>query len=191
MHLLSFYNSVTFHPVGKSVIPGSLRYVYTLTGKKEDLFPESDCMFSNCALRSLKEGNSPFTHCPAEPRGISIWDMVNGQKIFIDCEKYIFSFTVSDDGSLIAFSNPEVDHYGTITVFDSKRQSRLYVILPNPLGFFVCELLRFTSDNNTPVPVCGFLHKKCADEDSCYFFIPAVNTFHLYNSHIINFSLLF
>ena len=119
MHLLSFYNSVTFHPVGKSVIPGSLRYVYTLTGEKEDLFPESDCTFSNWALRSFKEGNSPFTHCPAEPRGISIWDMVNGQKLFIDCEKYLFSFTVSDDGSLIAFSNPAVDHYGTITVFDS------------------------------------------------------------------------
>lgn len=69
MHLLSFYNSVTFHPVGKSVIPGSLRYVYTLTGKKEDLFPEGDCTFSNCALRSLKEGNSRFTHCPGRAKG--------------------------------------------------------------------------------------------------------------------------
>ena len=117
--------------------------------------------------------------------------MENGQKIFIDCEKCIFSFTVSDDGSLIAFSNPEVDHYGTITVFNSKHQSRLYVILPDPLGFFGCGVLPFTSDKNTPVPVFGFLHKKCADEDSCYFFIPAVNAFHLYNSHIINISLLF
>ena len=91
--------------------------------------------------------------------------MENGQKIFIDCEKYIFSFTVSDDGSLIAFSNPDVDHSGTITVFDSKRPSRLYLILPDCLGYFVCGLLRFTSDNNTLA--CGFLHKKCPDEDSC------------------------
>ena len=166
MHFLSFYNSVIFHPNGKSIIPGTLQYVYTLTGEKEDLFPESDCTFSNCALRSLKEGDSLFTHCPAEPKGISIWGMENGQKIFIDCEKYIFSFTVSDDGSLIAFSNLDVDHSGTITVFDSKRPSRLYVILPDPLGYFVSGLLRFTSDNNTLV--CGFLHKKCADEDENY-----------------------
>ena len=91
--------------------------------------------------------------------------MENGQKLFIDCEKYIFSFTVSDDGSLIAFSNLDVDHSGTITVFDSKRPSRLYVILPDCLGYFVCGLLRFTSDNNTLA--CGFLYKKCPDEDSC------------------------
>ena len=135
MHLLSFYNSVTFHPNGKSIIPGSLRYVYTLTGEKEDLFPESDCTFSNCALRSLKDGDSLFTHCPAEPKGISIWDMVNGQKIFIDCEKYIFSFTVSDDGSLIAFSNPEVDHYGTITVFDSNTSLVCMLYSPTPWVF--------------------------------------------------------
>ncbi|XP_073251962.1 uncharacterized protein [Porites lutea] len=165
MHFLSFYNSVIFHPNGKSIIPGTLQYVYTLTGEKEDLFPESDCTFSNCALRSLKDGDSLFTHCPAEPKGISIWDMENGQKLFIDCEKYIFSFTVSDDGSLIAFSNLDVDHSGTITVFDSKRPSRLYVILPDCLGYFVCGLLRFTSDNNTLA--CGFLHKKCPDDDSC------------------------
>ena len=133
--------------------------------------------------------------------------MENGQKIFIDCEKCIFYFTVSDDGSLIAFSNPEVDHYGTTIVFDSKHQSRLYVILPDPLGFFVCGMLRFTSNNNTPVPVCGFLHKKCADEDSSYFFdftysyvttgkpeftfITPLNASHLYNSHIINISRCF
>ena len=165
MHFLSFYNSVIFHPNGKSIIPGTLQYVYTLTGDKEDLFPESDCTFSNCALRLLKDGDSLFTHCPAEPKGISIWDMENGQKLFIDCEKYIFSFTVSDDGSLIAFSNLDVDHSGTITVFDSKRPSRLYVILPDCLGYFVCGLLRFTSDNNTLA--CGFLHKKCPDDDSC------------------------
>ena len=165
MHFLSFYNSVIFHPNGKSIIPGTLQYVYTLTGEKEDLFPESDCTFSNWALRSFKEGDSLFTHCPAEPKGISIWDMENGQKLFIDCEKYIFSFTVSDDGSLIAFSNLDVDHSGTITVFDSKRPSRLYVILPDCLGYFVCGLLRFTSDNNTLA--CGFLHKKCPDDDSC------------------------
>ena len=165
MHFLSFYNSVIFHPNGKSIIPGTLQYVYTLTGEKEDLFPESDCMFSNCALRLLKDGDSLFTHCPAEPKGISIWGMKNGQKIFIDCEKYIFSFTVSDDGSLIAFSNPDVDHSGTITVLDSKRPSRLYLILPDCLGYFVCGLLRFTSDNNTLA--CGFLYKKCPDEDSC------------------------
>ena len=158
MHFLSFYNSVIFHPNGKSIIPGTLQYVYTLTGEKEDLFPESDCTFSNWALRSFKEGDSLFTHCPAEPKGISIWGMENGQKLFIDCEKYIFSFTVSDDGSLIAFSNLDVDHSGTITVFDSKRPSRLYVILPDCLGYFVCGLLRFTSDNNTLA---------CPDDDSC------------------------
>ena len=53
---LSLYRCVVFHPHGKSVLPGTLQQVYTLSGERKDLFPKSDCTFSNCVFsRDKKE----------------------------------------------------------------------------------------------------------------------------------------
>ena len=74
-HSLSFFHSVIFHPNGKSVLPGTLRYVYTISGEIEDLFPDSDCSFSNCVIRSRFDKNLIFTICYTEPKRMNIWDM--------------------------------------------------------------------------------------------------------------------
>ena len=105
-HFLSFYHSVTFHPNGKSIIPGTLKYVYTISGDREELFPDSDCTFSYCFLRSYKDKEVIVTDCPDDPKQIIFWDMENGQKrrVMIHCDEEISSFTISGDGSRIAVS---------------------------------------------------------------------------------------
>ena len=169
-HLLSFYHSVIFHPNGRSVLPGTLRYVFTLSGEKEDLFPESDCTFSKCVVRSPVNKNVIITHCPTQPKRINFWDMENGQKLLsFDCGKDIFSFAVSDDGSLIAVS--ERDDYDTITIVNLKENSRLNIISSGERG--PCGFLRFTSDQNTLV--YGFQYSTCADEASCLYCESAYN----------------
>ena len=169
-HLLSFYHSVVFHPNGRSVLPGTLRYVFTLSGEKEDLFPESDCTFSKCVVRSPVNKNVIITHCPTQPKRINFWDMENGQKLLsFDCGKDIFSFAVSDDGSLIAVS--ERDDYDTITIVNLKENSRLNIISSGERG--PCGFLRFTSDQNTLV--YGFQYSTCADEASCLYCESAYN----------------
>ena len=157
-HFLSYYHSVTFHPNGNSIIPGTLKYVYTISGDSEELFPDSDCTFSYCFLRSYKDKEVIFTDCPDDPKQIIIWDMENGQKlnVIIDSDEKISSFTISGDGSRIAFS--EVT--GKISIF--------YLIVGFGLRFpnagkdgWVCGLTHFTSDNDTLV--CGCLLASCED----------------------------
>ena len=163
-HFLSFYHSVIFHPNGRSVLPGTLRYVYTLSGEKKDLFPESDCTFSKCVVRSQVDKNVIITLCPTQPKRIKFWDMENGRKLLsINCGKDIFSFAVSDDGSLIAVS--QRDDYHTISIFNLEENSRLNIISSGERGF--CGFLRFTSDRNTLV--YGFQYSTCADEVSCLY----------------------
>ena len=169
-HFLSFYHSVIFHPNGRSVLPGTLRYVFTLSGEKEDLFPESDCTFSKCVVRSPVHKNVIITHCQTQPKRINFWDMENGQKLLsFDCGEDIFSFAVSDDGSLIAVS--ESDDYDTITIVNLKEKSRLNIISSGEQG--PCGFLRFTSDQNTLV--YGFQYSTCADEASCLYCESAYN----------------
>ena len=157
-HFLSFYHSVTFHPNGKSIIPGTLKYVYTISGDREELFPDSDCTFSYCFLRSYKDKEVIFTDSPDDPKQIIIWDMENGQKlkVIIDSDKEILSFTISGDGSRIAISEAN----RKITIF--------YLIDEFRLRFphagkddWVCGLMHFTSDNDTLV--CGCLLASCED----------------------------
>ena len=63
---LSYYRSVTFHPNGKFVLPGTLQFGYSiLTGDKEALFPDSDCMFSNFVF--CKEKKEILTDCQNKP----------------------------------------------------------------------------------------------------------------------------
>ena len=187
-HSLSFYHSVIFHPNGKSVLPGTLRYVYTISGDREDLYPDSDCSFSNCVVRSLSDTkNIIFTTCYTEPKRINIWDLENGQLInqLIECNAEITSFAISEDGSLIAIS----DITNTITVFDVDNQSGLKLPLGKDDYQSVCGLMQFTSDNNTLV--CCFLYWQC-DEAGClleeerkprFTFITPVNNISLPDPH--------
>ena len=183
-HSLSFYHSVIFHPNGKSVLPGTLRYVYTISGDREDLYPDSDCSFSNCVVRSLSDTeNIIFTTCYTEPKRIKIWDMENGQ--LIECDAEIASFAISEDWSLIAIS----DITNTITVFDVDNQSGSKLPLGKDDYQSVCGLMQFTSDNNTLV--CCFLYWRC-DEAGClleeerkprFTFITPVNNISLPDPH--------
>ena len=156
-HFLSFYHSVTFHPNGTSVIPGTLKYVYTISGDREELFPDSDCTFSYCFLRSYKDKEVIFTDCPDDPKKIIIWDMENGQKLaVINWDEEISSFTISDDVSLIAVS----DVTGEIAIFSVINEFGLR--FPDAgKDDWVCGLMHFTSDNDTLV--CGCLLASCED----------------------------
>ena len=185
-HSLSFYRSVIFHPNGKSVLPGTLRYVYTISGEIEDFFPDSDCSFSNCVVRSPFHKNIIFTTCHTEPNRVDIWDMENGQKLkSIECDEEISSFAISEDGSLIAIS----DITRTITLIDVRNKSGLKLHLGEHVFQSVCGLMQFTSDNNTLV--CCFLYW-CCDEVDCplggerkprFTFITPVNNISLPDPH--------
>ena len=184
-HSLSFFHSVIFHPNGKSVLPGTLRYVYTISGEIEDLFPDSDCSFSNCVVRSRFDKNLIFTACYTEPKRMNIWDMENGQKLkLIECNDEISSFAVSEDGTRIAIC----DITNTITLFDEENQFRFLQLGIDDYQS-VCGLTQFTSDNNTLV--CCFLYWQC-DHAHCLFgeerkpiftFIRPVNNISLPDPH--------
>ena len=154
-HFLSFYHSVTFHPNENSIIPGTLKYVYTISGDYEELFPDSDCTFSYCFLRSYNGKEVIFTDCPCDPKKIIIWDMENGQKLeVVNWDKEISSFTISGDVSLIAIS----DVTGEIAIFSVINEFGLR--FPNDgKDDWVCGLMHFTSDNDTLI--CGCLLASC------------------------------
>ena len=184
-HFLSFYHSVIFHPNGKSVLPGTLQYVYTISGDREDLYPESDCSFSNCVY--CKDENVMLTDCPADPKRVFIWDLENGQKLgAFDFDEKISSFTISEDGSLIAI----FDVTNSFTLVDVRNRSRLKMpVTSNSVFSPVCGLMHFTSDNNALV--CGFLYWRC-DQADCplkqerkpiFTFITPINNISLPNPH--------
>ena len=155
-HSLSYYRSVTFHPNGKFVLPGTLRYGYSiLTGDKEDLFLDSDCIFSNFVF--CKEKKEILTDCQNKRDTLALWNTEDGKKvleIFGPWVVEIFSFTISEDGSVVAISYVN----GQIILFDRVNRRQLQTIhytesLEVPCG--PCGLMLFTSDKNTLV--CGFL----------------------------------
>ena len=156
-HFLSFYHSITFHPNGKSIIPGTLKHVYTISGDREELFPDSNCTFSYCFLRFYNDKEVIFTDCPDDPKQIIIWDMENGQKLeVINWDEEISSFTISGDVSLIAIS----DVTGEIAIFSVTNEFGLR--FPDAgKDDWVCGLMHFTSDNDTLV--CGCLLSSCED----------------------------
>ena len=142
---LSFYRSVVFHWSGNSVLPGTLRQVYSLNGELNDLFPDSDCTFSNCAFTGDRK--KILTDCPDERKKVFLWDMGNGKKLScINWNEEICSFAISQDGSLIAIT----DLTGIVVLFDLK-SSRSHEFSFDA----VCSLIHFTSDNDTLA--CGFL----------------------------------
>ena len=151
-HSLSYYRSVTFHPNGKFVLPGTLRYGYSiLTGDKEDLFPDSDCVFSNFVF--CKEKKEILTDCQNKPDMLALWNTEDGKKVLDIVGPWvveILSFTISEDGSVVAISYVN----GQIILFDRDRRQLQTIHFTESLEAS-CGLMHLTSDKNTLV--CGFL----------------------------------
>ena len=103
-YVLTFYNSVIFHPNGKYVIPGNLRNVYTLNGDCVELFTESECKFAHCVFP--KDKRAMLTDRFDNPKQLSLWSMEDGTELNrFTCEETISAFTISEDGSKIAFGD--------------------------------------------------------------------------------------
>ena len=151
-HSLSYYRSVTFHPNGKFVLPGTLRYGYSiLTGDKEALFPDSDCTFSNFVF--CKEKKEILTDCQNKPDRLALWNTEDGKKVLDIVGPWadeIFSFTISEDGSVVAISYVT----GEINLLDPVNPCRPPMRTIDSRSV-ACGLMHFTSDKNTLV--CGFL----------------------------------
>ena len=154
-HSLSYYRSVTFHPNAKFVLPGTLRYGYSiLTGDKEALFPDCDCTFSNFVF--CKEKKEILTDCQNKRDRLALWNTEDGKKVLDIVGPWaneIFSFTISEDGSVVAFSYLQVT--GEIFLFDRVNRCQLQTIPYTESLGVPCGLMHFTSDKNTLV--CGFL----------------------------------
>ena len=144
---LSYYRSVTFHPNGKSVLAGTLQFLYTLGGERKDLFPNSKCIFSNFVF--CKDKKEILTDCPNKPKEVALWNMVNGEKLLIiAADQEIAAFTISEDGSQLAFSHVT----GEVILLDRVNKSSQMILRTTLVD---CGLMHFTSDKNTLV--CGFL----------------------------------
>lgn len=144
---LSFYRCVVFHPNGESVLPGTLQRAYNLNGELTDLFPDSDCSFSNCAFTADKE--MIFTDFPRDGQMLILWSMENGEPLLgVRWMEEIASFAIAQNLTVIAIS----DIAGRVVLIDPQKQCSWQVLLCRDV---VCGLLHFTSDENTLV--CGFL----------------------------------
>ena len=103
-YILTFYNSVIFHPNGKYVLPGNLRNVYTLNGDCVELFIDSECKFAHCVFP--KDKKAMLTDRFDNPKQLSLWSMEDGTEVHrFKCEETISAFTISEDGSTIAFAD--------------------------------------------------------------------------------------
>ena len=153
--VLTFYRSVVFHPSGTSVLPGTLRSVYTLKGDKNDLFPDSKCTFSHCAFSGDKR--TILTDCSDDPTMVILWSMENGEELqSIAGNDVISSFAISQDGSQIAFG----DLRGSVYLFDVDNLQERYLFTWRNTG---CVLMHFTPDNEDLV--CGYLNYRVQELD--------------------------
>ena len=152
-NILTFYRSVVFHPSGKCVLPGSLRSVYTLDGDCNDLFPQSNCVFSHCAFP--REKRIILTDCCDDPKNLVLWNMENGQELnIIPSEDDITSFAISHDGTLVAFA--DVPGHIYLVDVDKWRGQCLF-----KSDYAACGLLHFTTGNEALV--CGYLPHRVED----------------------------
>lgn len=148
--ILTFYRSVVFHPSGLSVLPGTLRSVYTLEGDRISLYPHSNCTFSNCAFPTDKR--TILTDCFDTPNEIVLWSMECGLELRrITWNDVIASFAISQDGSEIAFG----DVTGSIYLDTAKGQIHLFKC------DVACGMMHFTKDNKALV--CGYLPYRIED----------------------------
>ena len=145
---LSYYRSVTFHPNGESVLAGTLQFVYTLDGDRKDLFPSSDCFFSNFVF--CKDKKEVLTDHPNKPKEVALWNIVNGENVLnIVADEEIATFAISEDGSQVAFSQVTFE----IVIFDRVNESVQRILRTESV---VCGLMHFTPDTENTL-VCGFL----------------------------------
>ena len=145
---LSYYRSVTFHSNGESVLAGTLQFVYTLDGDRKDLFPSSDCFFSNFVF--CKDKKEVLTDRPNKPKEVALWNIVNGENVLnIVADEEIATFTISEDGSQVAFSQVTFE----IVIFDRVNESVQRILRTESV---VCGLMHFTPDTENTL-VCGFL----------------------------------
>ena len=143
---LTFYRSVVFHPSGKSVLPGTLRRVYTLKGECNDLFPDSNCTFSHCTFACDKR--IILTDCFDDPKKVVLWSMENGQELRImPWNDVISSFAISQDGLQIAWGDVTGSVY-RVDVNTSVGQCMFQC------KHAACGLMHFTPDNREIV--CGY-----------------------------------
>ncbi|CAH3180679.1 unnamed protein product [Porites lobata] len=183
-NFLSFYRSVTFHPSGKLVLPGTLKFVYTISGEREKLFPDSDCTFANCAY--CKHKNTILTDCPTEPKRLDLWNMENGKILLsiVDIKELqdISSFAISEEGEKVAIS----DVTGNIFLVDSVNLDFTLIWKSKA----VCGLIHFTSDTN--FLACGYLRLWLYEDRGFYkaeFFDPPKLLFLPYSSKAETFHL--
>jgi len=149
--ILTFYRSVVFHPDGMSVLPGTLRSVYTLQGNCNDLHPNSKCTFSHCDFP--KDKGTILTDRFDNPREVALWSMESGQELRrIPWNDVITSFAISQDGSAISFA----DVTGSIYVAEAKGP-----IQPLFKCKVACGMMHFTQDNKALV--CGYLPYRIED----------------------------
>lgn len=128
----------------------------TLSGDWNDLFPRSNCTFSNCIF--TREKKKRLTDCPERPKQIVLWSMENGEELNrIKWEENIAAFTISRDGTLIAIS----DCSGYVYLVDLEQDCRVGLLkYPDSA---VCGLMHFTSENNSLA--CGLLYSEKVDYD--------------------------
>ena len=146
--VLTFYRSVVFHPSGKSVLPGTLRSVYTLKGDQNDLFPDSKCTFSHCVFP--RDKITILTDCFDDPKMVILWSMKNGEVLLrIAGNDVISSFAISQDGSQIGLG----DLTGSVYLFEGDKWQGRHLFTCTDTG---CTLMHFTPDNEDLV--CGYLN---------------------------------
>ena len=137
---LSFYRSVVFHPNGKSVLPGSLKNVFTITGDLIDLFPASNCRFTMCAFSGDK--TKMLTDCPDNPEHAVMWNMSDGSEIArFQRKENLSSFAFSPDGKMVAISDCS-QHTGFYKVDNLNCESLCETAIP----MWICGLLHFYPD---------------------------------------------
>ena len=99
---VSCFNSVIFHPSKDFILPGVLSHAYTFNGELRQLFPESHCIFSVCAL----SGDTMLTDCPSDAKCLILWSLLNGREITRTVrDKDVLTFALSRDGMLLAVSH--------------------------------------------------------------------------------------
>ena len=146
-YVLTFYNSVIFHPNGKYVLPGNLRNVYTLSGDCVELFIDSECKFAHCVFP--KDKKAMLTDRFDNPKQLSLWSMEDGTELNrFTCEETISAFTISEDSSKIAFG----DLTGSIYLQQIDRRNA--PVLQKRISK-ACGLMHFSPDGE--VLCCGHL----------------------------------
>ena len=143
---LSFYRSVAFHPDGKHILPGNLSTVYTIDGKKKELFSTSKCRFSMCTL--LGDNNAILTDCPNNSKCLVFWSLDTGVEMSrITRNEDIICFQCSPHKNLLVVSHST----GSLCLFDLQNGlTELGSISTNsPWGF-----MTFSVESDALVGLC-------------------------------------